>query len=49
MSKDAGTTVVSLYCMHVRNGATHSMKWAAHSLGIVLGMMVKTMISVRGF
>ena len=34
-------TIVSLHCMHVRNGMTHPVKWAACSLGIVLGMMIR--------
>ena len=33
-------TVVSLHCMHVRNGTTHPVKWAACSLGMVLGMVI---------
>ena len=53
MSKDSGTTVVSLHCMHMGNGTTHPVKWAARSLGIVLGMMMINVImviqiSVRG-
>ena len=39
MSKGFGT-VVSLHCTHVRNGTTPPMKWAASSLGMVLGMMI---------
>jgi len=39
MSKGFGT-VVSLHCMHVRNGTTHPVKWAACSLEMVLGMMI---------
>jgi len=47
MSKGTGT-VVSLHCTHVRNGTTHPLKWAACSLGMVLGMMISTIkISVR--
>ena len=47
MSKGTGT-VVALHCMHVRNGMTHPVKWAACSLGMVLGMMISAFkISVR--
>ena len=47
MSKGFGT-VVSLHCMHVRNGTTPPVKWAACSLGMVLGMMISAIkISVR--
>jgi len=47
MSKGTGT-VVPLHCTHLRNGTTHPVKWAACSLGMVLGMMISVIkISVR--
>ena len=48
MFKGAGIVVVSLHCMHMRNGTTLPVKWGARSLGIVLGMMISVIkISVR--
>jgi len=40
--------VLALYALYVRNGTTHPVKWAARSLGMVLGMMRSPIkISVR--